>query len=123
MQDTADRPLTQQGLISPARPRRPRVWWRRILRVLGWCLAIGSPVLWVLGVLAYSGHIDAFEVSGKGVKDLPNLLLLTITGPLAIVVLWALFVFPAQMLWWVIRWAVRAVLARRRRSASPGTEG
>jgi hypothetical protein len=80
-------------------------------------------VLWVLGVLAYSGHIDAFEVFGKGVKDLPSLLLLTITGPLAIVVLWALFVFPAQMLWWVIRWAVRAVLARRRRSASPGTEG
>jgi hypothetical protein len=122
MQAKADCPITQQGLISPARPRRPRVWWRRILRVLGWCLAIGSTVLWVLGALAYSGHYDGFEVFGRGVKDLPSLLLLTITGPLAIVALWALFVFPAQMLWWVIRWAVQAIVARHRRSASPGAE-
>jgi hypothetical protein len=103
--------LTRGDLIVPAKPRPPRVWWRRLLWSLGWSLAIGSPLLWLVGVLAYTGRVE-FVTFGVRVKDLPTLLLLAITGPLNIVVLWAVYVLPAQMLWWGIRWAIRAVLTR-----------
>ena len=110
----------QEDLITSAKRRQPRVWWRGIRRSLGWSLAVGTPVLWLLGILAYTGRIG-FVTFNVPVKDVPTLLLLAITGPLTMVVLWAVYVFPVQMLWWGIRWGIRAVVVRRHRSASPGT--
>ncbi len=110
----------QQNLIIPAKPRQQRVWWRRILWGLGWSLALGTPVLWVVGALGYTGVIGYVEILGVPVENLRGLLLLALTGPLAISVLWALFILPAQMLWWLIRRVILALLARHRRSVSRG---
>ncbi len=110
----------QQNVIIPRRPRQRRVWWRRILWSLGWSLALGTPVLWVIGVLGYTGMIGYVEIVGVPVDNLRGLLLLSVTGPLAISVLWAIFVLPAQLLWWFIRRAILALRARRRRSVSWG---
>ncbi len=111
-------PDTQQNSITSAKPYLRRVWWRRILWSLGWSLVLGSPVLWVIGVLGYTGIIGYVEIVGVPVENLRGLLLLSVTGPLAISVLWALFVLPAQLLWWGIRWMILAFLLRRRRGAA-----
>ncbi len=117
MQQQAD---AQQNLIAPSKPRQRRVWWQRILWSLGWSLALGTPVLWIVGVLGYAGVLGYVEIFGVPVENLRGLLLLSITGPLAVAVLWALFVLPAQLLWWATRWMILMVRARRRRSGSPG---
>ncbi len=113
-------PDSAEALQTPTKPRPRRLWWRRIFWSLGWSLALGTPVLWVIGVLGYTGVIGYVEILGVPVENLRGLLLVSVTGPLAVSVLWAIFVLPAQLLWWGIRSVIVAFLARRRRSVSPG---
>jgi len=104
--------------MKAEKQRRLKPFWRFMKWYLGCCLLVGTPVVWVLGVMAHAGRLG-LVVLGFEVKELPSLLLLVFTAPVAVMIVslvfWALFIFPAQVLWWGGQWTYRATLAGRQR--------
>jgi len=124
MNTDADLGVMRQDPHRTGKPGRFKAWRGFMKWYLGGCLLVGVPVVWALGVMAYMGRFG-LVVLGFEVKELPSLLLLVCTGPVAVIiislVLWVLLILPAQVLWWGGRWTYRATVTWRHHSSPPAT--
>src|ERR1041384_3240232 len=98
--------------ISPMKPRqRPLV-----IRLLLWFLLIGTPLLWLCGVISYLGHTDTV-IFNRHIKTMSSLLFCFVSAPLCAVfcglVIWITVVLPLQFLAWIIRMLAKVPTTRK----------